>query len=70
MNPILSRVFIILFLGATLFVRMWFESGLAGHYWVSLVTGGLCLLFLWALIKSGILRPGWFSWEKPRKSVS
>ncbi len=64
MKKALSRMFIVLFLCITLWVRMEFESGLRGHYWVSLVTGGLCLLFLWALIRSGVLKPGWFSWEK------
>ncbi|GAB4417899.1 MAG: hypothetical protein OHK0039_28770 [Bacteroidia bacterium] len=66
LNPTWSRLFIILYLGLTFALRFVYESRLVGHYWVSLVTGGLALLFLWALIRSGFLRPGWFWFEKDR----
>ncbi|MEL7339345.1 MAG: hypothetical protein AAGM67_02580 [Bacteroidota bacterium] len=57
-----------LYIGVGFFFRMKYESGLVGQYWVSLLTGGLSLLLLWALIKSGILNPQWFAFEKEWKS--
>ena len=64
LNRPLSQLFVVLYLGGTFALRFVFESQLTGHYWVSLVTGGLCLLLLWALIKSRFLRPGWFWFEQ------
>jgi hypothetical protein len=64
LTPVLSRWFVVLYLAGTFALRFVAESQLTGHYWVSLLTGGLCLLFLWAMIRSGFLRPGWF-WFEP-----
>jgi len=63
LNRPLSQVIVVLYLAATFSLRFFFESQLNGHYWVSLLTGGLCLLFLWALIKGQVLNPGWFWFE-------
>jgi hypothetical protein len=63
LNRPLSQVIVVLYLAATFSLRFFFESQLAGHYWVSLLTGALCLLFLWALIKGQVLNPGWFWFE-------
>ncbi|MEM6346357.1 MAG: hypothetical protein AAF927_20885 [Bacteroidota bacterium] len=59
---------ITLYIGVCFFFRMKYESGLTGQYWVSLMTGGFSLLLLWALIKSGILNPQWFAFEKEWKN--
>ena len=63
LNRPASQLIVVLYLAATFSLRFFFESQLSGHYWVSLLTGGLCLLFLWALIKGQILNPGWFWFE-------
>jgi hypothetical protein len=66
LNRFFSQLFVLLYLSATFALRFVYESQLMGHYWVSLMTGGLCLLLLWAMLKSGFLSPGWFWFEKQR----
>ena len=67
LNKSLSRIFIVLYLLGTLALRVAYESELGAYFWVSFVTGFLALLFLWALMKSGFLNPGWFSFEVKAK---
>lgn len=64
LNRIWSRTFIVLYILATLGLRMAYESALGQYFWVSFLTGFLGLLLLWALIKSGFLNPEWFGFEK------
>ncbi len=64
LNRIPSQIIVLLYLAVTFGLRFTFESQLAGHYWVSLMTGALGLLLLYALVKSGFLNPGWFWFEK------
>lgn len=64
LNRPISQVIVVLYLAATFSLRFFFEAQLNGLYWVSLITGGLCLLFLWALIKGKVLNPGWFWFEE------
>lgn len=64
LNRPISQLLVVLYLAGTFGLRFFFEAQLSGHYWVSLVTGGLCLLFLWALIKGKVLNPGWFWFEE------
>ncbi|MEM9983824.1 MAG: hypothetical protein AAF804_01895 [Bacteroidota bacterium] len=68
LNRLLSQILVILYLAITFSFRFFFEAQLIGHYWVSLVTGGLCLLLLWALIKNQVLNPGWFWFEEEFKA--
>ncbi|MEL6132326.1 MAG: hypothetical protein AAFR59_03065 [Bacteroidota bacterium] len=60
----ISQILVIAYLAGTFTLRFFVESQLSGLYWVSIVTGGLCLLFLYAVIKGGYLNPGWFWFEK------
>lgn len=55
----LSQVIFVLYIAATLFLRFLLEAQLQGLWWVSMLFGALCLLFLWALVKVRILNPGW-----------
>jgi hypothetical protein len=59
-----SILFIIVYLMGTLFLRFVIEFQLQGAFLISLALGAFCLLFLWAMIRSGFLNPGWFNWEK------
>ena len=67
LNRSLSQVLVVLYLVGTFSLRFFFEAQLNGFYWVSLMTGSLCLLLLWALIKGKILNPGWFWFEEEFK---
>lgn len=64
MNRVTSRVFVVLYIVATLIWRFFFEAQLVGSAFLSMVIGFLFLLFLWALIKSNFLNPKWFWFEK------
>ncbi|MEM8908217.1 MAG: hypothetical protein AAGD05_10265 [Bacteroidota bacterium] len=57
---------IVIYLGLTLILRLLLEPKLRHHYFISIALGSFCLLFLWALVKSEILNPGWFGWLEPR----
>jgi len=57
MNPSISNIFIVIYAALTLFVRIILEPQLQGQYLISIGMGAFSLLFIWALIKSGILRP-------------
>jgi hypothetical protein len=60
LGPIASDWFIAFYLTATLAIRFILEPQLNGYYLISLGLGAFALLFLWALIKSKILRPSYF----------
>jgi hypothetical protein len=64
MNKVTSRIFVVLYIAATLIWRFLFEAQLIGSAFLSMVIGFLFLLFLWALIKSKFLNPQWFWFEK------
>lgn len=64
LNQFWSRLFVIVYLVATLMLRIAYESELGKYWWISLVTGFLALLFIWALGKSGTITTGWFWFEK------
>lgn len=60
LGPRLSDWFIAVYLTITLALRFFLEPQLQGYYLVSLALGAFALLFLWALIKSKVLRPTYF----------
>jgi hypothetical protein len=66
----ISRAIIVLYLAATLLVRFILEPQLAGNMVISIALGAFALLFLYALVKSGILNPQWFTFEKDYKKSS
>jgi hypothetical protein len=55
-----SDIFVIAYLILTLWLRFVLESQLNGHLIASVGLGGFALLFLWAIYKSGFIRPTWF----------
>jgi len=57
MNQSLSNIFVVLYVVVTLFVRFILEPQLQGRYFLSIGLGAFSLLFLWAMIKSGFIRP-------------
>ncbi|MBK8053779.1 MAG: hypothetical protein IPK35_11055 [Saprospiraceae bacterium] len=57
MNTTLSNIFVIVYAALTLFVRILLEPQLQGQFLISIGMGAFALLFLWALIRSGFLRP-------------
>jgi len=62
-----SILFIIAYLAVTLFLRLQVEPQLGGNPLISMAIGAFGILFIWALMKSGILNPGWFDWENGAK---
>lgn len=63
LNRSVSRVFVVIYLFATLIWRFLFEAQLIGNALVSVIIGAFFLIFLWALIKSKFLNPEWFWFE-------
>ncbi len=57
MNPTLSNIFIVAYAALTLIGRIILEPQLQGQYLISIGMGAFALLFLWALIRSGFIRP-------------
>ena len=55
-----SDIFVVVYLGATLFIRFVLEPQLGGHLLISVGIGLFALLFLWALSKSKLINPSWF----------
>lgn len=64
MTSIISNIFVVVYAALTLLVRIWLEPQLQGQYLISIGMGAFLLLFLWALIKSGFLRPTIFGLDK------
>ena len=60
LSPAASDWFITIYLTITLALRFILEPQLQGFYLISLGLGAFALLFLWALIKSKMLRPSYF----------
>ncbi|MEL6660871.1 MAG: hypothetical protein AAFY48_04435 [Bacteroidota bacterium] len=60
LSPAASDWFIAIYLTITLGLRFFLEPQLQGFYLISLGLGAFALLFLWALIKSKMLRPSYF----------
>ncbi|MEM6261085.1 MAG: hypothetical protein AAGI38_01155 [Bacteroidota bacterium] len=63
-----SRAIIITYILLTLGFRFYVEPQLNGVVWISVALGIFGLLFLWAMIRSGVLNPDWFSFEKKAES--
>jgi len=61
-----SDIVVAIYLFATLLIRFLLESQIQSQPIISLLIGGFCLLFLWALVKSKFLNPGWFGLLKKR----
>ena len=55
-----SDWFIAIYLTITLGLRFVLEPQLQGYYIISIGLGAFALLFLWALVKSKVLRPTYF----------
>ena len=57
----MSNVVVVLYVALTLFVRFYFQPQLGGYYMISMGIGLFSLLFLWAIIKSKLIRPSIFN---------
>lgn len=60
LNSTISDIIIVLYLIGTLWLRFQVEPQLNGNSLISILVGGLALLFLWAMIKGKFLRPTYF----------
>ncbi|MEO0894974.1 MAG: hypothetical protein AAFY71_01045 [Bacteroidota bacterium] len=60
----LSQLIVVIYLGITFGLRYMNESYMTSHYWMSIISGLIFLIILYAFIKTGILNPGWFWFEK------
>ncbi len=68
MNKVTSRIFVVLYIIATLVWRFLFEAQLVGNALISMGIGVFFLLFLWAMIKSKFLNPQWSWFEQSGNS--
>lgn len=57
MKSIISNIFVIVYIAGTMWIRFLIEPQLKGHYIISIAFGVFALVFLWALIKTKIIRP-------------
>ena len=55
-----SDIIVTIYLLGTLLIRFLLESQFQSNIVISIMLGLFGLLFLWALVKSKILNPGWF----------
>ncbi len=60
LNPLLSDLFIAIYLLTTLGIRFYLEPQLQQHPAASIGVGVFALFFLWALVKGGFLNPNYF----------
>lgn len=65
-----SDVFVVIYIGVTLFIRFMLEPQLHGHFLISIGLGLFALLFLWALSRSKIINPSWFGLLGNKKKTS
>lgn len=57
MKVLISNVFVVVYIFVTLWARFVLEPQFRGQYVISLAFGAFALLFLWAIIKTGIITP-------------
>jgi len=62
-----SDIIVAIYIIGTLLLRFTVQPQLQNSYAISIALGAFGLLFLWALVKSGIINPGWFGLLEPRK---
>jgi len=62
-----ADIIITIYLLGTLLLRIMAEPALEKHPFISIAAGLVLLLFLWALIKTNILKPNYFGLLKNRK---
>jgi len=55
-----SNIIVVVYLLGTLFLRLILEPQMQGNFLLSIALGVFALLFLWALVKSKVLRPTLF----------
>lgn len=61
-----SDIIVTIYLLGTLLIRFLLEPQLQSNILISILLGLFGLLFLWALVKSKILNPGWFGLLEPK----
>jgi hypothetical protein len=57
MKVFISNVFVVVYIFVTLWARFVLEPQFRGQYIISLAFGAFALLFLWAVIRTGIITP-------------
>ncbi len=62
-----SDIIVTIYLLGTLLIRFFLETQLQRNFIISIMLGLFGLLFLWALVKSKILNPGWFGLLEPKR---
>lgn len=65
-----SDIFVLVYLGLTLFLRFMLESQFQGRYLISIGLGVFALVFLWALTRSNIINPSWFGLLPTKKKTA
>lgn len=65
-----SDIFVLIYLGITLYLRFVLESQFQGRYLISIALGVFALLFLWALSSSKIINPSWFGLLPKKREVA
>lgn len=65
-----SNIFVIGYILVTLYLRFMLEVNTEAHIGGSVSLGIMSLLLLWALYKSGFIRPSFFGLDKPKVSTT
>lgn len=68
LNPLVSDIFICLYVLISLYLRFKFESEVYVSPINSILLGASFVVIIWALIKLKILNPGWFGLFNSKKS--
>lgn len=68
LSPLVSDVFICIYILVSLFFRFYFESKTDVGTINSIVIGASFVVIIWSLIKLKILNPNWFGFFKTKKS--
>ena len=67
LSPLVSDVFILIYVIATLYLRFKLENEVLLSTTASLLVGGGFVLFIWVMIKTKVLNPNWFGLFKSKK---
>ncbi|WP_027418110.1 hypothetical protein [Crocinitomix catalasitica] len=66
LSPLVSDVFILIYITATLYIRFKLENQVALSTLTSVFVGLIFVLILWVMIKTKVLNPNWFGLFKKR----
>lgn len=70
LSPMVSDIFILVYVIATLYLRFKLENQVLLSTTASLMVGFIFIFIIWIMIKSKVLNPNWFGLFKTKKQES